>query len=285
MSNRFLSFIILLVIFVWGFIYLFYFYLPQLWEELNNKNTSSGNIDTPFLIQVDDNNDIENTELLSLETNEIQNNNNTSVEDRIESLRDNLSSYKIINIWGDLFKFIEENNNLNLFHNNKIIWNFNLVSENLLDIKKVYSKNWDFFIIIWNQKYLYNSSSNLIKSINLNITIDYIKTSWKYYLIKTDKWIFQYDNREDSIEYIDLLEDFIYYKEWYVWILKNTDSRRIKNFWIEQERQNIIFYYNPITKEKNIIYKTSLNLTKIYLEEEVIYFEENWTNTYKLANF
>jgi hypothetical protein len=108
------------------------------------------------------------------------------------------------------------------------------------------------------------------------------------FLFNTEKWTFVYDDNKitgDTIEYIDIFSDFVYYNDWYVWILKVSDERRIKKLWLSFSQNNAIVYYNPTTKEKRILYETNLNLTKIYLTWDEIYFEENWTDVYKLENY
>jgi hypothetical protein len=173
-----------------------------------------------------------------------------------------------------------------LYLNSKFVSTFSLVPENLLEIQKVYyALWWEYYILVWNKKYLYIKNTDTIKEFELNVSINYIKKIDGEYLINTTKWTFLLD-RQNTVEYVDIFEDFVYYNESYVWILRNTDTRRLNNLWFTLSKNNAIVYYNPTTKETKILYETNLNLTKIYFNTTTeIYFEENWNNTYKLQNF
>jgi hypothetical protein len=163
---------------------------------------------------------------------------------------------------------------------------FDLVPDDKIEVQKVYSSD-NFLIIIWNDKFLYFPPSSSVR-IELNIPVNYVKRIGNLFLFNTDKWTFVYDNSKitnDTIEYVDIFSDFVYYNDWYVWILKSSDTRRIKNLWFNLSLNSAIVYYNPATKEKKILYETSLNLTKIYLVWSEIYFEEDWVNIYKLENY
>jgi hypothetical protein len=195
----------------------------------------------------------------------------------------NIEDYKTIKIWDEVFSFIRWNFGLTM----KVSWenfgNFPLVSAEKIQVQKIYSANYLYIISIWIENFLFDFSVKKIEKLDLTLSINYAKKIWKDYLLVTEKWIFVYKN--NIVEYVDIFSDFVYYNGWYVWILSSSDNRRIKNLWIQLSQKNAIIYYNSTTKEIKLVYETNLNLTKIYLNENEIYFEENGVNTYKLRNF
>jgi hypothetical protein len=289
MSNRLLWFLVLVVIFGLGFFYYKYIYEPN--NEL--PIISEGTQKPIELVQVEtlpELNEIfeQQEEISSEENNVIEGQTNTwNSADKIADLRENLASYKTITIENKKFVFRKLDNNLGLYLNNRLVSTFDLVPENLLSIQKIYSSNNEYFISIWERKYIYNENSDTLTNFELNIPINYIKRAWIDYLINTQKWTFLYRKSTQEFEYIDIFEDFIYYKDWYVGILRNTNTRRLNNLWFTLSKNNAIVYYNPssVSKEKKILYETNLNLTKIYLKGNEIYFEESGDGVYKLDNF
>jgi hypothetical protein len=220
-------------------------------------------------------------------TEENNTNNIWNSADKIADLRESLASYKTITIEDKKFVFRKLDNNLGLYLNNRLVSTFDLVPENLLSIQKTYSSNNEYFISIWERKYIYNENSDTLTPFELNIPINYIKRTWNDYLINTQKWTFLYRKSTQEFEYIDIFEDFIYYRDWYVGILRSTDIRRLNNLWFTLSKNNAIVYYNPssVSKEKKILYETNLILTKIYLKGDEIYFEESGGGVYRLENF
>ena len=90
-------------------------------------------------------------------------------EEKIEELKLTKSYYKIINLANDNFYFSKKDNTLDLKINNKLVWNFDLVPENKLDIRKIYSSENDFYILIWNKKYIYNLLTEILFELDLKL--------------------------------------------------------------------------------------------------------------------
>jgi hypothetical protein len=149
-----------------------------------------------------------------------------------EVIEEGILSYKTISIWNDVFNFYRWDFRLEMKMNWWDSMYFDLVPEDKIEVKKVYSSD-DFLIVIWNDKFLYFSPSSSAR-VELNIPVNYVKRIGNLFLFNTEKWIFVYDDDKitgDTIEYVDIFPDFVYYNDWYVWILKSSDTRRIKNLW------------------------------------------------------
>ncbi len=153
-----------------------------------------------------------------------------------------------------------------------------------MDIQNIYSSNDDFYFVIWNKKYIYNQNTDLLLELDLAVNINYIKRSEDLYIIVTEKWSYVFDKTDKSLEYFTFFEDFVYYNNSYVWIIRQDDERRIKNLWLNSLDDNSIYFYNPKTKEKKSLYETSLDLEKIYIEDNFIFFIDSNDKSYKLEN-
>lgn len=269
-SNRFLAFIILIFFFVWGFIYFTFIYLPQKAEEerLLNENFSSSWAKQIELVKVEN------------KINEISENS----QDRIDSIKEKLDYYKIIDLWTDKFYFSQEDNKIIGKINWKIISIFDYVLENEIDVKNVYSSNNDFLFNIWNDIYLYNKNTDIIDKIDLFVDINYVKKSDNIFIFVTNLWSYLYDIRTKKLEYFTFFEDFVFYNDSYIWIIKKDDDIRINNLWLWNLTKNSIYFYNPNTKEKNSLYETDLILEKIYYQNWEIFFKDSKKDIYKLEN-
>jgi hypothetical protein len=298
MSNRFIAILTLFFIWIAWFFYWTFVIVPNK-QQVENEEILIEENKPIDLVQVE-NKELtleEDVELENLEQDVVeetkwttenkenpiwQNNWNTN---KIQELKESLSSYKNIIVWNKKFSFKILDNNLWLYLNSKLVSTFPLVPENLLEIKKVYYVLWwEYYISVWNEKYIYVENTDTLTEFELNIPINYIKKINGEYLINTTKWTFLL-NTKNVLEYVDVFEDFVYYNESYVWILRSSDTRRLNNLWFTLTKNNAVVYYNPITKETKVLYETSLNLNKIYLNGSEIYFEEWENGVYKLENF
>lgn len=267
MSNRLGWFLILLSFFVIGFIYLLLFFLPE-------KTTKKIIINNSTL---EEKKEITFSEIERKETQKTN-------EQKIKDLKENNKYFKVFELNAEKYYFSIVNNSLHLNLDNKLIWVFELVNNKDLLIEKFYSSN-DIYIIIWNDKYIYNRESDTIYKLDLNIDINYVKESENKYLINTKKGTFIYSINNNKIEYFNFFSDFIYYNNWYLGILNINDKLRLNNLWITFKKENIIYYYNPISKEKKVIYETNKRLNKIYLKWIDIIFEDIDSKLYKLENY
>ena len=210
----------------------------------------------------------------------------TPVE-KIQELKNKKTKYayfKLKDIWS--FYFEDEINNLWLYFEWEKIWTFNKVNVwKLWIINIIWNTNY-IFILVGEEKFLYNLKTKIIKTILLKPKIEYLK-KWinnLEFLFKTPVGIFIYTIINDKLEYFVFFEDFVYYNNGYLWIVKSNEDIKLKNLGFEEEKENLIIYYNPNTKQKSIIYKTELNFKKIYYKWDKIYFEDDEWDEYELTN-
>lgn len=269
-SNRFLSLIILLLFSIWAFIYFSFVYLPNKAEQdriLNESITSSWS---------------KKIELVKVENiiSEVLENS----QDKINSIREKLDYYKIIDLSSDKFYFSQDDNKIVAKINWKIISIFDFVLEAEISVKNVYSSNSDFLFSMWNEIYLYNKNTDILDKIDLFVDVKYVKRSDNIYIFVTNVWSYLYDIRNKKLEYFTFFEDFVYYNDSYIWIINKNDDRRINNLWLWKLTKNSIYFYNPNTKEKNSLYETDLVLEKIYYKNWEIFFIDSKKDIYKLEN-
>jgi hypothetical protein len=201
-------------------------------------------------------------------------------------LREDLKHYKTIKLENNKkVYFIENNWKLDLYYDYKKIWVFQLVYSKYLFVDLVLGNSNDLFIKVWNKKYYFNSKSQKLKQIDLNIDVLYVK-EWNNnkIIFVTKKWSFIYDIYNNSLNYFSFFNDFVYFKEGYIWIITPDDNIRIKNLWLWKIYKNIIYYYNPILKKKKILYSTDLDINKLYLKDKKLYIETKDNDLYILEN-
>lgn len=277
MSNRFLSVLLLLWI-IWSW-YLYYElkYKPeQIQKQQEEKLRQEKQIELEEKKEVS---------LKKIDTKiEI---NSQDIKEKIELLKqknDYYFSRTLKDLW--IFYFEELEWWLWLFNSSRKLWEFRKVNLVDLDIKEVISNSDYFYFRIWDNKYLYNLMTNKTRKLDFKLDIEYIKM-WKNskeFLFVTSLWTFVYSIVDNSFEYFNYFLDFVYYNDWYLWIVNLDDETRLKNLSLKPDSNNLIVYYNPNSKEKKIIYKTKLDLTKIYFKNSKIYFENINLEEFELEN-
>lgn len=272
MSNR-LLWILIIIWFIWAW-YLYYnlSYLKDKNIALNNEkilNSQTTEIKKePELIPVL----VEKIEL--------------SNSQKIDELKEKTSSYKVIKV-NDFSKaiFIENWNWLSLSLDWNEIWNFDLVDSDLLRVESIYWTDSDLYLEIWDKKYYYRNSTKNIYEIDLNINIIYVKNSSNDNLIiVTEKWSFTFNISSKKAEYFSFFNDFIYYNDWYIWLVKDSETRILKNIWINSSNKNSIIYYNPNTKEKKLVHWIDINIKYIFERYNKIYFIWENNEIFELIN-
>jgi len=193
--------------------------------------------------------------------------------EKIDELRSKNKYYKYFKLDNDLEAyFINNKGSLDLFYNKSKIANFSLVYSEYLNIFKIEWTQSDLFIRVWPDKYIFNSEMKNIQKIELNIDVEYVKVWADNKLIfVTEKGSFVYSINTKKLDYFSYFNDFVYFNDWYIWIVWNNEKRILNNLWFESEEENLVVYYNPNTKEKKIVYETTLDIKKIYINKEKIY--------------
>jgi hypothetical protein len=283
MHNRFLSILIL----IWVFWFWYIFYQLEIKPE-KIKKAEQVKIELENQKILEEKKEEEEVSLIQIESIKKEENIDNNIADKIEELKNKNNSYKsfeLDSLW--LFYFNElDNEKLWLFHSEKKLWKYEKVEKIDLDIKETIANNDYIYIRIWKDKYLYNLKTNNIVDIDLKLEVEYIK-SWqnsKEFLFKTNVWTFVYLLDKNKFDYFNLFTDFIYYNNWYLWIIKKDDEVRFKNFNLDYINKDLIIYHDLKTKERKIIYQTELDLNKIYKQNTKIYFEDIEWGEYELEN-
>lgn len=267
MSNR-LLWILIILSFIWfWYFYYKYEYLPSIEKEKNIELENKVETKKVWLKEV------------------LVEKNNISWKEKIEEIKEKQDNYRSFNIDNNLVSFKENNLKLDLYIWEKFIWDFEKVDKSKIDLQKIYSTENDLFITIWTKKYIYNYIIWKINEFTLNIEINYIKNSENKYLINTEKGTFIYDFYKKEINYFSLFNDFIFYEDSVIWLIKSEEDTIKNNFWFSEFNDNLIISYNQSTKEKKVILNSEIELNKIYLKENKIYFEDIEGNIFELENY
>jgi len=212
---------------------------------------------------------------------------NLTNQEKITFLRNKNKSYFYTKINNNNFYFKQDWNYLRLYNDSINLWAFEKVKKEYIKISEVLWTNDYIFITLAKKKYLYFLELKKKYLINLNIDINYIK-KWQNnseFIFITTKWAFVYNKFSLKLEYFDFFRDFIYYESWYIWIINKNDIRRLNNLWLKNITKNLIIYYNTDSKEKKILYKTDIDIVKIYNKWEDIIFIWPDKKEYKLDNY
>lgn len=272
MKNR--LYWLLLLIFIFWFWYIFYnfVYIPE-------QNRIQEEIEKQKIIE---------QERLEKEVNLVEKKEEIvelTPKEKIEKIISERENYKTFNF--DSFKvyFIQDWNNLEMHLDSEKIWNFSLVYEKFLRVDKVLWSVKDLYLEVWKEKYYYNFNTKKFFSLNIsNLDILYTKL-WinSDLIIVTDKWSFTYSKKLDKLDFFTFFNDFVFFNDWYIWLIKKDDTRILKNLNLETTK-DILLYYNPISKEKKIVYESEIDIIKIYNDLSNIFIEGSDNMIYELKN-
>lgn len=272
MSNRLLSILVLIWIIWAGYLYYNLKYIPnkqaKIQQELKKQEEE---------IQVQ-----KETKLTKQTVDEVKLTNAQKIDELKESNK-NYKTFKLDNL--STAYFAKNENSLDLFYWDVKIGNFSLVDSSNLRVESI-SWVWeDLYIEVWAEKFYYNKAINTTQKIDLNINVNYVKEwSFNSIIFVTTKWSFVYSIFDKTFEYFSYFNDFVYFKDWYVWLVKKDEKTLLNNLWFENIDNNIIVYYNPNTKEKKIVYKTDLNVSKIFIYNNSIFIKTQDWEVYELEN-
>ena len=272
MSNRLLWILVLI-----GMFWIWYLYYSMIIVPSQQSRAREALDAQVFLDQKKN-----ETKLIKEEIKDIE----LTKEEKIQFIREKRNSYKTFRFSNTLKAyFMKNDDSLDLYLDDKKIWNFDLVYSQYLRVEQVLGTPMDLYIEVWKDKFYYNYSTKLISKIELNIDILYVKVWTNNRLIfVTDKGSFIYSIYDKTLNFFSYFNDMVYINEWYVWLVQKDETRVLKNLWFEANKYNYIVYYNSKTKEKKIIYKTKLIIEKIYVEEGRLYLITDQWEKHKLNN-
>jgi len=272
MSNR-LLWILILLWFVWAwYIYYNISYLPE--KKLKEDKIIKQ-------IELEKKKEENKIALIKIEEKK----NILTNKEKIKELINKEKYYKSYNFdsWDNIY-FFEKSNKLIIYLNNKKIWNLDLVLYNEIKVLNILWTD-DYYLGLWDKKYYINSATWNLKSISFKGNILYAKKWDKNELILVVKnWSIVYDLINNKYNLFSFFNDFVFYDEWYIWLIKKWDNRVLNNLWIKNGFNSIIVYYDPITKRKSILFETDKNIDKIYIKNKNIYLKDDMWNKYKLEN-
>lgn len=217
---------------------------------------------------------------------------NTWSTNKIEELRnlwkikDSYAYFDLKNNW--IFYFENNNSNLTLYSysswtTNKL-YDFEKVAKDSINLDKIYWNENEIFISIAWKIYIYNLENWVVNFFDFKIPVTYIKkidNFWNYQIV-SEKWSFLYSLNTEKAEYFSMFSDFVNYKDTsYIWVIFNNETERKNNYWINSNN-NVIIYYDYISKEKKILLETEKNISKIIKENENIYFYDDENKKYLL---
>ncbi len=269
MSNRFLSVLILLwFIWVW-YIYYHMEYLPAKQKQIVKEQLEKK----------------EQSKKIELTKKEVELKKITTTE-KIEELKQKQKNYKTFDLSNSKSAYFKEKkNNLDLFLGNEKIGTFDMVYEKYLRVEDILATDSSLYIEVWDSKFYYNDKTKQVSELNFWLDVDYVKKIREDKLVfVTQKWSFNYFISSNTFNYFSFFNDFVYFADWYVWLIKKSDTVIIKNLWLKNIDDNILFYYNPLTKEKKTIYTTDLEIKKIYVENNKLYLVTTEGDLYELEN-
>lgn len=283
MSNRILW--ILIIIWFLGLWYLYYEtqYLPRIANEKQDNLTIENdelekNINELILKE-----EIKKEIVLAKEVIEKK---EISKIEKVKELRITKKAYKSFKLDDNKIVHFEKNENtLDLLIWTKKIWNFELVFSHYLRVENIKGSDNDLYIEVWEDKFYYNSNTKIITWITLNIDIQYVKIWLNNNLIfVTTKWSFIYQKYKKNLDFFSYFTDFIYYDDWYIWLVKQSEKRILNNLWLKSEKENIFVYYNPNTKEKKIIYETNVDIINVFVKNDKVYVLDSFYEIFELEN-
>ena len=129
---------------------------------------------------------------------------------------------------------------------------------------------------------MYNIKNLDYMQINLNLGINYIKSLNNNFFIVTDKWTFIYNYLTQKQDYFSLFYDFVFYKNWYIAIVKKDDKIRINNLSLEDNNKNKILFFDTEKKEKKLLYETDLEVQRILNNQDKVIFMDKDNNEFNL---
>lgn len=190
-------------------------------------------------------------------------------------------------------KLVETQNKNIIFDNNKqeieknIIKKLNIKISKILKNKnlKITKINWTenlFLIESENKNYIFDNKISNLKKIDLNLKINYAKKiNYKIFFI-TEKWPFILDKNQ-NFSFFASFDDFVIDKNQnYIWIIKNNEIQKKKNFGFENTSWNLIILFSPQKSIKKLLYKANFEIKKILLENNQVILEDSLWKKYLL---
>lgn len=266
MKNRLFWFLIIVI-----FIFVWFFWLIN--REQIEKNITK-NTNTWILEEKE----ISFTKILE---ENLENNSN----EKIENLKNKSSNFAYFNINSEKFYFNIVWDKLEVKNWENILGFFDVVFKKDIKVSEIFWAFENFLIEIWPKKYIFSKQNWFIKEFETNLKITYTKFSlWNFIFFSEKKWSFVLFKEKNELEYFSLFNDFVFYKDWYIWIISSNDSNKKNRFGLNWNK-NFVLYFDPKTKQQKNIYDLWFFPEKIYEIDWKIFLENEKKEKFKIENF
>ena len=212
-----------------------------------------------------------------------------TAQEKIAKIRKDKIYFKVFDIsWERQIGFKEKRNGLDAFllswKDETLIHSFEKISKKI-SLQEIEGTDY-VFLEIGTSKYLYDLQQSLLSNLSLVPDISYIKQGRvsTELLFITDKGAFVYNIWAKQFDYFYFFRDFVYLDGSYIGIIYKDEEQKKQNYSLEEESQNLIIRYNPNTQERDILYKTNLDIERIYKQWDDVFFEAEGEK-YKLDNY
>ncbi|MDD2870959.1 MAG: hypothetical protein PHS49_03115 [Candidatus Gracilibacteria bacterium] len=273
MSNRLLGILIILGFIGAGYIYYQSIYLPnkqlEIQEQLVQQQLEQEQSQKKEIV------------LTKQEIDKIE----LTPEQKIQEIKTNKENYKTFGLEnGSKAYFRESGNKLDLYYDDAIIGNFDLVYPEYLRVETVFGTINDLYIEVGPDKFYYNSEIKSNTKIDLNIDVMYVKkTNTSNLILLTTKGSFYYNISDKTLNYFSFFNDYVIFRDLYIGLVKTDEKRILTNLGFETDK-NLIVYYNPDTKEKKILFETNLDISNMYLLNDQLFLKTIDGELYELEN-
>ncbi len=218
-------------------------------------------------------------------------------QQKIEQIRAQKTYTRLIDIWDEKNIWVKQgSSNIMLYfidgNNEKLIDSFSPLVKTIRAESVPQTEYIALFIE--DKKYLWNQNTHTLSEFELVPKIQYMKQwhSPSELVFITDKGAFVYDTISWAFEYFYFFKDFVYIDGGYIGVIYNDETQKKENYGFEDEKENLIIRYIPETQQREIIYRTKLDVDRIYrvlcetetCEEGGIFFESQGER-YRLENY
>lgn len=221
-----------------------------------------------------------------LEEEEVQ---ETKAE-KIDRIREKKKYHSYFYFWNDSkYYFKEEWSKMKLFTSIEskevFLWSFHLEEKESIELKEIHNSRF-IYVKVWDKRFVLNLDSLNKKELQLKTEIIYLKwwKSEKDILLVTENWTYTYNFQNNKLEYFYLFKDFVFLKDWYIWIINKNEKKKLINYWLKAKTENLIIKYNPINKDRKIIFETNFKVEKIIKQWDDVYVITK-EGKYKLDNY
>jgi len=187
-----------------------------------------------------------------------------------------------------VFYFEENESKLNLYFYDYF------TTIKLADFNAEWVKKIDIIDVIWDNKIIakvddiytfIDFKTNSSKSFTFKQEFKYVKSTDNnnFYIVVTPEWSFNYNVWENKLDYFYAFKDYVFDNDnEYIWVVYKDEKQKLDLYSLEQTGKNYIIKYNFITKQRDVLLQTDMNIDRILIKKDGIYFYDEKLNEYFL---